>query len=460
MKFVARYILAALLGGISSPAFAETPAAPHVFFGTVPDPGNLADPAKVRDLLASGKIGLYGHTNGIFTLARIGKSKAVAQLWEQKFQEVAEFGVGAGAARSSMTVVNSGDTDLRLAYGTELKDEQGRTWTVTPSPLWTTFGGMKDNCEQWTERDQFYLIPAHAKISCNISIEAAQDGPVVLAAHSRLTFEHPVRGLEIGNVLGVMSGPGPKPAHAGSNGADTPEIVNFWTRPEAFRNLFPNRGHAVGQADVNTNGFYAASDVESWKRFVDTGRQSGVKNFAPITQTSYAAFLGTTSPFNTIDIGHDKYLREAALYGGGISYDMPASWIRMQSVPESYLQWYINTTRWAHAHGLRVSWINSPVNPEDGRQLQYSTDTQWLIQHLRDADALPDQWIVENYRSACGATGIGNDTTREPVVTQCGNRTVTIPYSESLNAIALMLVHEKAYAPFTSPLQYEGLLRP
>ncbi len=120
-------------------------------------------------------------------------------------------------------------------------------------------------------------------------------------------------------------------------------------------------------------------------------------NVAPIwTDNDYSADL--TQPFATSP--WYQYVREAARYSGGLSFDLPPNYAFARE--PAYLQNVVQQIQWATENGLRTSVIISPYDI-DGVANNYDDTfmqaTQRLVAYLEAANALPSQFIVENYTS-------------------------------------------------------------
>ncbi|MGI4799898.1 MAG: beta strand repeat-containing protein [Janthinobacterium lividum] len=146
-----------------------------------------------------------------------------------------------------------------------------------------------------------------------------------------------------------------------------------------------DQGYVPTEADVDTYNDYVWTklDLTNWEAYVDSARAFGVLNLAPML-----------SEFETVDFATaaaTQYVRAAALYSGGIAFDMP-SWFFLAR--ESAYQLSIeDEIKWATQNGLRSS---ITLSPESGDDENFLADTEAVIAILRAAGALPTQFVVKD----------------------------------------------------------------
>ncbi len=164
-----------------------------------------------------------------------------------------------------------------------------------------------------------------------------------------------------------------------------------------YTTLFTDQGFSPAGADVNVPVAYAwtSNDVQSWEAYVSNARTPGIMNVAPVfSDSGYSADLDipfATSPWYAT-------LRQAALYSGGLSFDVPPNYAFIRA--PNFLANVVQQIRWATANGLRSSVIISPgaVNdPANNQDADLLANTQKLVAYLEANNALPSQFIVENY---------------------------------------------------------------
>ncbi|MBE7210783.1 MAG: hypothetical protein INR65_07165, partial [Gluconacetobacter diazotrophicus] len=168
--------------------------------------------------------------------------------------------------------------------------------------------------------------------------------------------------------------------HLTSYGANTglfsAALYNLW---------LTGQGYAPTEANVNTANDYVwtAQDLANWQGYVDSARSYGVLNLAPML-----------SEFETVDFATSNataYVRAAALYSGGITFDMPPFFFLARE--DAYRQSTYDEIRWANQNGLRSSITLSPegIGDED-----FLADTQKMIAMLQANGAMPSQLVVKD----------------------------------------------------------------
>ena len=174
--------------------------------------------------------------------------------------------------------------------------------------------------------------------------------------------------------------------HQSASGANT----GFFTGASAaYTSAY---GYVPTEADVNTYNDYiwTTQDLTNWEAYVDNARALGYLNLAPML-----------SEFETVDFATSAAtanVRAAALYSGGIAFDMP-SWFFLAREP-AYQQSIEAEIRWATQNGLRSS---ITLSPESGNDETFLADTQQVVAMLTAAGALPTQFVVKDG----GVTGSG-----------------------------------------------------
>jgi len=158
-----------------------------------------------------------------------------------------------------------------------------------------------------------------------------------------------------------------------------------------FRNMFQDRGLRPTDANVNFSDYTKFNDpafFQSWQAYVDAARSVGIKTVAPL-------FTPNTL-FQHIDTFEDPIwngLRKAALYGGALGFDAPPHFFFQRE--QRYRDFVIEEVRWTRRHNLRATVL---ISPNVSRQ-NFLSDTKQYVQALKDADAIPTNWVVENYEA-------------------------------------------------------------
>ncbi|WP_419727948.1 baseplate J/gp47 family protein [Lichenicola sp.] len=161
-----------------------------------------------------------------------------------------------------------------------------------------------------------------------------------------------------------------------------------------------DQGYVPTEADVDTanNYIWTAQDLTNWEGYVNSARAAGILNLAPM-MSEYEAVNFATSEAT-------QYIRAAALYSGGIAYDLPPSFVFDRE--PAFLQSVEEEIQWANQNGLRSS---ITLSPADGNDTQFLVQTQQLIADLQAANAMPSQIVVKNNGGAAGTSTVMYSTT-------------------------------------------------
>jgi hypothetical protein len=105
-------------------------------------------------------------------------------------------------------------------------------------------------------------------------------------------------------------------------------------------------------------------------------------------------FLAGSGQWKTDNFDSPRWddVKAKALYGGGITIDSPPNFFLKN--PPGYQQFVEAELRWARSKGLQATAILSPN--VSGKA--FPDATKQMIQKLKQDDALPTFYIVENYR--------------------------------------------------------------
>ncbi len=138
--------------------------------------------------------------------------------------------------------------------------------------------------------------------------------------------------------------------------------------------------------------------------YVDEGKKWGVSSFAPIYSPNCACGVyGSLDSFAT-DPAY-AMLRAAALYGGALAIDAPPAYFFWRG--SAYQKFTYQEIQWAQQNNLRSTVIISPYS--DGSR--FLSDAQTYVGMFVSNNAIPSEWVVENYDPAQPASVIGSELT-------------------------------------------------
>jgi hypothetical protein len=206
-----------------------------------------------------------------------------------------------------------------------------------------------------------------------------------------------------------FSGTGPGEAELGQVG------WNYFTLPPSYgyyRSLYIQNGLSPAEANVNTPSDSAGpgqlkEDLRQWKAYVDAARTVGIESVAPVvgpndpSEPKLGENVFATNPFYALERGE-------ALYGKAIAFDVPPHFFLTGGSGPGYEKFIVQATQWGNAHGLRTTMLLSPYpwpansagQLETFRQFTgntFSRDTQNFVNRLKDEQAVPTEWAVDNY---------------------------------------------------------------
>jgi hypothetical protein len=179
-------------------------------------------------------------------------------------------------------------------------------------------------------------------------------------------------------ILDVFQDTGPQVVEIGAT--RSPNI--FWST--YYPSHFINAGVNAYQAHVDGVGRLS---LDQWKAYVDGGRAYGIKIVSPI-------FSPNTGQWKNAPFADPKWddIRTEALYGGGITIDSPPFFF-LNSQP-GYQSFVEDEIRWARSSHIQATYIISP----NMAAANFQRRTIALLNKLKADHALPDFYIVENYR--------------------------------------------------------------
>lgn len=381
---------------------------------------DLGDSSIASDLISSG-VGLYGHGSGIFDLAANGwKLSSIMNQWKNTSagSGVAEFGFNSGFTTAQSTFTNVSSQDIRIDVGQVIRSSNGSSYQVIANPgqpgVFSEGVATKNNYVLDNGLGYYLLKPGQSSV---VSYES-----MTLGSQANLN------NMTIGtskvsntNVLTSIDGIGASDItfaddiypYFGAQGNDKESVLSYFVgdglRPMQYLYQMPGFNPLQGNVNMPTE-YMTAEDLPMFKDWVDAARSAGVLNLAPIYSanslaSNYAQDFATSAYWaNT---------REAALYAGGLSFDIPPAflqftkdWFGAQGKPQdTYIKFVESQIKWANSEGLRTSIIvstyatptqgNTPY--QDSRYGGLLKVTQDMVAMLKADGAMPSQFIVENY---------------------------------------------------------------
>ncbi|MCQ8240124.1 beta strand repeat-containing protein [Rhizosaccharibacter radicis] len=378
-----------------------------IFLGGVTDLTDLIDPLTAATLVTAGDIGLYGHVNGIFSLYQSGVMGAVTTLMKPYGSGVSETGADPGFASATVTLANNTAQSQRLFVGAILQAANGSLFQVV-----SNVNAAPSGYDLASGR---YYYQFAANSSFTVPVEATQLGAATnIAANSLTGFASASPFTILGSSAATGGQAWTSTQQNGlvetsmrADGSYTTYNGFLSSTPGNYTTIYTSAGYAPAETNVNvvSNYSWTDNDLAAWKGYVDNARAQGIMNVAPIwSDNNYNADLSI--PF-AISPWYAN-VRAAALYGGGLSFDLPPSYAFARAA--SYLRNIEQQIIWANQNGLRTSVIVSPSSAAidaNGYDNSFMADTKKLVSILQAAGAMPSQFIVENYRSS----GDGNTFT-------------------------------------------------
>lgn len=371
-----------------------------VFLGSAANMQAMLTPAIYSEMISEG-VGLYGHGNGIYAMVASNRMAALtASLPASKTAPgVAEFGMSSGYATGTVSVTNSGSVTQKIAVGTLFRGQNGQEYVVTAFPgqpgYTSQMTGPNSHGYVSTDDDEYYQISAGTSVTLTLESLTA-DTSANLAANGITSF-----ATSAVSSLNITS------STAFTGGGSFSESYFTGAQKAPMYYLYQKYGYFPSEGNVNVHDGYrwTDNDLSSWKDYIDAARGYGVMNMAPIFTNN-----GLTADYSQ-DFATSSYwatAREAALYGGGLSFDSPpgffnqftSNWFKaMGQDPDTYINFVESEIRWATSEGLRSSVIISPFGTgmTDTVQTDYLEQTKVMIARLQKDGAMPSQFIVENY---------------------------------------------------------------
>ena len=167
---------------------------------------------------------------------------------------------------------------------------------------------------------------------------------------------------------------------------------SYWVTYFTNFGLFPTEVNSV--IDFSSTTWIADFDAT-----VVAARAHGITSIAPIFSPN-AGNLSLTS-FSTDPTYAD--IRAAAILGGGLTLDAPPAYFVQRGV--DYQSFIYQEIQWAHQNSLRVTVIISPYNDD----ATFTSDTEDYVKMLDANNAIPSEWVVENYGGSALNVGSASD---------------------------------------------------
>ncbi len=334
----------------------------------------------------------------ITTIAGIPQAQITASL-----PDAAAWTMGSG----TVTLTNAGNSTERIWVGTTLTGTTGSfvVGNDPSSPAYTA--ALSDSSSG------FYTLAAGASLtvpvfstnptSASTALGAIQLANAEDAPAGSITAGALPTGVAITASSAITQGGVSSPSENGTFGLSGPDTGRVTISGQD--SLTTNQGFAASEANVNVDygEMWTTLDLQNWENYVDAERALGVMNVAPIWGDNQIA------PFATADEAAN--IRAAALYGGGLSFDMPPEYVfQTAAVMPDYVAAMVSEIKWANSEGLRTSIIVSPLAGLDPAIME---NTEKLIALLEADGAMPSQFIVENYMQVPAASGTYFSATSE-----------------------------------------------
>lgn len=204
-------------------------------------------------------------------------------------------------------------------------------------------------------------------------------------------------GFGAGDTVGEVGSPGPGFLRYADG--HTPAQVN--ANEEAVGRSRYTAGRGDAHPGQGYDGYTGDADLAELKAHIAFYRAHGAKDVAIVSSPNGAgADLDDPFPSGTFWAN----LRAAAELGGAIALDTPPTYALARG--PGYLANAAEMVAWGNANGLRTSVIVSPwaLAPDaQGRGGNCGLDptllasTRTFVAFLQSRNALPSQWVVENY---------------------------------------------------------------
>ncbi len=379
----------------------------------------------VPSLVANGGIGLdaLDYDMADTTYRSSYENDLVTQLagaWKGSGSGTQEMSEYSGISAGTLALTNTtGATIDVAAQGALFTATDGKTYETEEQPT----NAAWSNGTSQTGSGTYVIAPGQ---TVTVPIEATFQGDDAASDAAGSITTSAVAGLTVSQASALA------PGSTSTNPADNNSSDWLTNDFGDYSFVFTNQGLAPAEAHVNVNAqiSWTATDVASWKGYVDNARSVGILNVAPL-ESGALPQEDPTQPFATS--AFYAGFRTAALYGGGLEIELPSYyWFRLTP---SEQQTVIEEIRWCNADGIRSSiLVNNQTDFAGDPDPNFATDTVTMLRQLQAEGALPSQVVLENDNTT--AIGSFYDT--------------SVTDLNSLNAVALDLAADFSFTPSAS----------
>jgi hypothetical protein len=184
-------------------------------------------------------------------------------------------------------------------------------------------------------------------------------------------------------ILAVFKGTGPEMLELN----ETPRPENLFG--SYYKNNYLDLGVVAHIATVNGPNRLS---LPQWKAYVQAARADGLRIVAP----DFAPNIGQDWHNDKVDLHVWNQSKRRALIGGGLAIDAPPAFFLRDTLFRSahaYQHFIVHEIHWTNRHHLPSILIISPNIA--GRRFLF--DTQSMIAYLKRHNAIPTNYVVENY---------------------------------------------------------------
>lgn len=179
-------------------------------------------------------------------------------------------------------------------------------------------------------------------------------------------------------ILNVFKGTGPAMLELGASANASAYFGTY------YKQTYLARGVIAHIANINGAG---GLTLPQWRAYVAGGRADGLKILAPV----FAPNVNQLWHHGKIDRHVWDQNKRRALIGGGIAIDAPPSFFFWYT--PDYRHFIVHEIQWANQNHLRSILI---ISPNTARR-RFLSDTQLMVAYLRKRNAIPTNYVVENY---------------------------------------------------------------
>ncbi|MBE7212257.1 MAG: hypothetical protein INR65_14640 [Gluconacetobacter diazotrophicus] len=187
-------------------------------------------------------------------------------------------------------------------------------------------------------------------------------------------------------VAKAFAGSGPNMAELGIS-ATRQDAINFFTGP--YQVLYRDPGFRPVTANVNgLDPTGKTGSLAQWQDFAAVAAQNGIVRVVPFVNNNNPAWP------NDFDDRFWDYTRTVARAMGGCALDTPPGFAFESG--RTYLRNLVQVVQWCRANHLLTSIVISP----HGDQSRFLSMTRRFYRYVKEHDALPNGWVVENFDDA------------------------------------------------------------